>query len=321
MTENQWEYYMSAALIAYVAWDRVVPWKILSLPEKEGATFFPIGYGSGQAVLHKRAEPGSQLWVLTIPVAKAHSPDRQVFPPTLVARIQVQALCSKASCPEALRAKNVERLLDRWTWVAVGDPAQSRFFELNDASPALMHLGIMEPGEPASLELARKFQSIRYLPEGNQVQQAFDEVDTHAQKKAVFISYTHAEGTQLALQLASELAPLGFHLWLDALTIPLYNVAKEDDCQPHRLRQLIRLGVQQTQLAIVLNTPAYAQKSDPCGFNWTQWEYDLIREKQQADAGLRCIQVNMGGTPLSALSPRFEANLPEALARAIAGWF
>ncbi len=312
---------MPAALIAYVSWDRVVPWKILSLPEKEEALFFPVGYGSGQAVLHKRAEPGAQLWVITIPVANAHSPDRQVFPPTLVARVQVQALCSKAHCPDTLRSKNMERLLDRWAWVAVGDPVQSRFFELNDASPALVRLGIMEPGEPASLELAKRFQSIRYLPDGEEVGRAFDQIHLHAQKKAVFISYTHAEGTELALQLATELAPLGFHLWLDALTIPLYNVAKEDDCQPHRLRQLIRLGVQQTQLAIVLNTPAYAQKTDPCGFNWTQWEYDLILEKQQADAGFQCIEVNMGGAPLPALAPRFEANPPEKLAQAIARWW
>jgi hypothetical protein len=32
-----------AAFLAYVTWDRVVPWKVLSLPQHRGERFAPLG--------------------------------------------------------------------------------------------------------------------------------------------------------------------------------------------------------------------------------------------------------------------------------------
>jgi hypothetical protein len=309
---------MSSALIAYVAWDRVVPWKILSLPEKDDAPFTPIGYGSRQAVLRKRALPDSFLWVITIPTLRSHAGRLQILPPTLVARIEIAALCSKDDCPAALRTRGIGLLLNQWTWVAVAKPGNSRFYELNDASPALQQLGMMEARETLNLSIAKRFQSIRHVPDAARAQAAFESLDLQAQHKTVFISYTHAEGAIAAQQLASELSVLGFHLWMDALTIPFYNVKKEDDCRPHRLQQLIRLGIRKTQLAIILNTPAYASKTDACGFNWTQWEYELILEKKRINPSFRCMEIDMGGKPLTGNLKRLSGKLSGSLGKAIA---
>jgi len=93
-----------AAFLAYVTWNRVVPWKILSLPQHRGERFAPLGYGAGSRSkirrprnLLKRVQPKDTIYVVTMPWTKARG-----LPPTLVARLQVKAVCHGMRFPKAL---------------------------------------------------------------------------------------------------------------------------------------------------------------------------------------------------------------------------
>ncbi|HSB70804.1 MAG TPA: hypothetical protein VLT62_15865 [Candidatus Methylomirabilis sp.] len=84
-----------AAFLAYVTWDREVPWKILSLPQHRGERFAPVGNGAGKRSegrkprnVFKQVQPNDTIYVVTMPWADARG-----MPPTLVARLHVRAEC------------------------------------------------------------------------------------------------------------------------------------------------------------------------------------------------------------------------------------
>jgi len=51
--------------VAYMTWERVVPWKILSMVARPDKPPVPLGFGARNWDFHKLLEPGSQIWVVT----------------------------------------------------------------------------------------------------------------------------------------------------------------------------------------------------------------------------------------------------------------
>jgi len=51
----------SDALVTLLRWDLLVPWKVLSLPERVTDRFVPLGFGSKSTVFRGRARKGATL--------------------------------------------------------------------------------------------------------------------------------------------------------------------------------------------------------------------------------------------------------------------
>lgn len=288
----------SDALVTLLTWNRLVPWKVLSLPTRVTGDFVPVGFGSKSTVFRGRAREGSTLWVVTRP-----TPER-LHPPSLVARITVEGLYTKENCPARLRCKGVEELLEQWCWVAVSNPEQSEFFELNDASSALRALGI------------KSFSVMRSFPGGTErVREAFGPCMRHTRNRTVFLSYTHAESTEFALALAGELRTEGFSPWLDSLTLPLYEVDREGSPSHERLSKLIRIGLERSHLAVVLGTRNYGKTA------WTRKEREWIRTRRANSGQLRCVEIVRGANKLRCYDKKFDEGAPRDLARKIAVWW
>lgn len=289
----------SDALVTLLTWNRLVPWKVLSLPTRVTGDFAPVGFGSRSTVFRSRAnKEGATIWVVTRPgPGKLH-------PPSLVAKVTVKGLYTKENCPTRLRSKGVEDLLDYWRWVAVSIPDQSQFFELNDASSALQELKI------------KSFSVMRSFPAGtDRVQEAFRASMTQGQNQTVFLSYTHKESSQFALALARELRESGFSPWLDSLTLPLYDVDREKSPFSERLSKLIRIGLHRSQLAVVIETKNYGNTA------WTKRELRWIHTLRKKSGQLRCIQINRGSNRQRNYDKQFDEDSPRELALKIATWW
>ena len=106
-------------------------------------------------------------------------------------------------------------------------------------------------------------------------------------RNTVFLSYRWLEGRRFAIALAREFRKIGFSPWLDALSIPAYEAKREKGVTAPRLKKLIKLGIENSKIAVVINTPSFAKTS------WTRIELGHIRKK-----GLPWFQVIRGGTKL-----------------------
>jgi hypothetical protein len=288
----------SDALVTLLTWDRLVPWKILSLPGRVTADFVPVGYGSRSTVFRGRSKEDSTLWVVTRPIPE------DLHPPSLVAKITVKGLYTKENCPARLRSKGIEELLEQWYWVAVSNPEQSEFFELNDASSALRTLRI------------KSFSVMRSFPGGTEsVRKAFGPCMRQSRDRTVFLSYTHHESAQFAMSLAGGLREEGFSPWLDSLTLPLYEVEQEESPSSERLSKLIRIGLQHSRLVVVIATKNYGDTT------WTRKERDWIRTRWRKTGQLRCVEITRGASKLRNCDKRFEEDSPESIAHKIADWW
>ncbi len=83
---------MSENLIAYMTWDRLVAWKILSLKISEDKDrLIPLGFGSRQRIFSKYGIAGNTIWVFSIPTVKiAGTRGSYKYRPTLVAKIKIK---------------------------------------------------------------------------------------------------------------------------------------------------------------------------------------------------------------------------------------
>ena len=288
----------SDALVTLLTWDRLVPWKVLSLPKRVTDDFVPVGYGSENTVFCGRAKKGCTLWVVTRPVPQG------LHPPSLVAKIAVEGLYTAENCPPQFKSKGMDKLFEGWGWVAVSEPGQSEFFELNDASAALQELRI------------KTFSVVRSFPGGSRdVEEAFGPCMRQVRNRTVFLSYTHDESTPFALDLAGELRKVGFSPWLDSLTIPLYEVDREESPSHENLAKLIRIGIRNSRLAVVIGTRNYGNTL------WTERERKWIRTRRRESGRLRCVQIVRGANKLRSYDVRFDEESPGDLARKIAGWW
>ncbi len=289
----------SDALVTLLTWDRLVPWKVLSLPGRITDDFVPVGYGSRSTVFRGRAkQKGSTLWVVTRPRPEG------LHPPSLVARLTIEGLYTKQDCPARYRSKAVEELLEQWGWVAVSNPEESEFFELNDASSALQTLQI------------KSFSVMRSFPGGTErVQEAFGSCMRQARDRVVFLSHTHQESAEFALALSRELREEGFSPWLDSLTLPSYKIDRVASPSPRRLSKLIRIGIQRSSLAVVIGTESFGNTV------WTSREREWIRARRRQSEQFRCVEIERGARKLRSCDGRFAEEPPRALARRISAWW
>lgn len=282
------------ALIAYVTCDRIVPWKVLSLPSEEGADFLPVGFGSGQCVLPKRARKGTQLWVVTLPWYQLEKTKGiKAFPVvSLVARLEIEGVCSKDTPRDSplRRHPGVQTLLDTWDWVAVASsPGPSRFFGLTNVNDELERLGIIEPGDLARDDKLRKrvgmrLQSVRIVKGGAAA--AESEFTGGLERitrlnRQVFISFKSDPHYEDALNLALRLSELGFSCWLDTFALPGFSTMRKAGVSEDRLRDLLLWGVRQSDVAVAFVGEEYAREED----GWTEFEREAIQSRKESAAG------------------------------------
>ena len=320
-----------AAFLAYVTWDRVVPWKILSLPQHRGERFAPLGYGAGRRSktrnprnLLKQVQPGDTIYVVTMPWTNARG-----IPPTLVARLHVKAVCCGMGSPQRL-THNLKKLCRTWNAVAIADPCSSEFYGLNDATAALHRLGILMPGAARGADrlrviraqLGQRVQKIlRLNTSAGQAERAFAGSVAQDTRQSVFISYAHIDGEPYALELARHLMQRGLSPWLDALAIPRYNTKKEGPGKSRRLQKLLRLGIEQSALGLSVITDSYLKKKDKRGIVWTRREWDQMARRRQRDPTYRCVRVMRAKRWMHRGDASFEKKPARQAAAEVAQWW
>lgn len=320
-----------AAFLAYVTWNRVVPWKILSLPQHRGERFAPLGYGAGSRSktrrprnLLTRVQPEDTIYVVTMPWAKTRG-----LPPTLVARLHVKTVCHGMGSPKSL-SHNLTKLCRIWNAVAIADPCSSEFYGLNDATAALHRLGIITPGAARGADrlrvirtqLGRRVQKIlRLHTSAEQTERAFAGCMTQGKGRSVFISYAHIDGEPYALELARHLMQRGLSPWLDALAIPRYNTKKEGPGKSRRLQKLLRLGIEQSALGLSVITDSYLKKKDKRGIVWTRREWDQLARRRQRDPTYRCVRVMRAKRWMHRGDASFEKKPARQAAAEVAQWW
>ena len=241
-------------LLAYLTWNRVVPWKLLALKGPQNK-LFPFAYGSRQRILRNRAEEGAVLWVVTVPrlivdekraSRGGQARESLTLPPTLVARLQIESvLYEQDHCPEQVAREDslgpgVAALLKQWGTVATAREKGSLFYGPNDATGFLNDVAIFSSKKARSLKpdqeltreeayrsYAHKLQSIRHV---NVAESAVDIGLLNPlgvqSGKTVFLSYVRNETNIYAAKLAFELQQQGWYPWLDRLAMPGYSTSR-----------------------------------------------------------------------------------------------
>jgi hypothetical protein len=98
--------------VAYMAWERVVPWKILSMMARPEEPLVPLGFGARNRDFRKLLEPGSQIWVVT----------RIAHEFSLAGRVAVRDILDRNCIPREEWPKDSAGLLAKWRFVARADP-------------------------------------------------------------------------------------------------------------------------------------------------------------------------------------------------------
>ena len=237
------------SIVAFMKWQRLVPWKVFSLKEYPGRSLVPMGFGARFQEFYDKVEPKSQIWIVTN-ISNQHS---------LAARITVQQILDRDTIPETQWPSAAARLLKIWRFVATADVENSEFFETNNAT------SVMQANEI-------RFNQNRTLIYREEPLEDIFKPCMEQGRQTVFISYRWREAKKFAKALAKELRRVGFSPWLDALALPEYEVARESEKDAPRLNRLIRSGIERSKYAIVIDTKTYGNSY------WTQLEQDYLNE-------------------------------------------
>lgn len=337
----------SDVLVAYVTWNRIVPWKILSIPEDLRGGFFPIGYGSEQKALRRHCERGTKLYVVTLPWARLRGRrEIRTYPLSLVARLEIRGVYQEQDLPAEFKSEGMSDLLRKWGWVAAAEPKSpwNRFYELNDVEGVFEDLGLitttdLSSGSDKRTRVGSRLQSIRVLA-GKDAEDAIRAFNRRLETRArrVFISFRSGKDNAryaLALELAEQFLELGddhgqpvhwrFRPWLDSHVIPLFK--PRDDRSRQRLRNLIELGIRESDLAVELVSPDYALPPQQDEEGWTRFEHGLIARRRRGEAAAFRVAaiplgVSEGDERLQACdAPVVPLEPVETLARRISAWY
>ena len=268
--------------VAYMAWERVVPWKILSMMARPGEWLVPIGFGSRSRDFPKHLAPGSRIWVVT----------RIAGEFSLAGRVSIEDILDRNCIAREEWPKDLQGLLSQWRFVAKADLANSEFFETNNAQSVIARHRI------------RFAQNRTIAYRRRSLWESFQACMDQA-RETVFLSYRWDEGRPLAIALAREFREKGLSPWLDALSIPAYEAKRDRGVNAPRLKKLIKLGIVNSRFAVVINTKTFARKG------WTKTELGHIRSM-----GIPWFQVmRNGGTerecdepPILSRDPNFIVN-------------
>ena len=266
-----------ADAVAFMRWERVVPWKVLSLAAFPDAVPVPIGYGARNRNFAEQLKPGSRIWVVTR-IAREFS---------LAGKVVVQEMFDRSKLPEGQWPQDLASLLVQWRYVARADPARSEFLETNIAEPVIARHGI------------RFAQNRTVVFSDTSLGGSFAECVQQG-RRTVFLSYRWAEARRFAFALARELRKRGFSPWLDALTVPGYEERGDPGVTAARLERLIQLGISSSKFAVIVNTETYGRTK------WTTMEREQIRA-----ADIPCYQVMRGGKPLRFDAPPVHSRKPD----------
>ena len=266
--------------IAFMRWERVVPWKILSLKAYPKKRPVPVGFGSRNPEFLKQLRPGSQIWVVTKIVGQW----------SLAGRVVVTKLLDRDSIAKRDWPVEVFDLCEQWPFVAMSDgeldKPTSEFFETNFAEPARARFFKAKSGFGFT-----QSQTVKYLD--GPLEDAFGECMEQG-RKTVFLSYRWEEGRAFALALAKEFRNNKYSPWIDAMAIPEYIEKGAPGKSRARLEKLIRYGINHSTFAVVINTWSYG--STP----WTKMELKHIRSSgkpwfQVMPSGRRCSEPTIFG--------------------------
>ncbi len=90
--------------VAYMAWERVVPWKILSMMARPDEPSVPLGFGARNRDFNELLEPGSYIWVVT----------RTANEFSIAGRVAVRDILDRNCIPQKKRPKNIGGLFAKW---------------------------------------------------------------------------------------------------------------------------------------------------------------------------------------------------------------
>ena len=248
--------------IAYMAWERVVPWKILSMTAHPDGQMVPNGFGARNLAFAESLETGSQIWVVTR-ISKEFS---------LAGLVTVQEMLDRKHIAPENWPEDLAGLLRQWRFVARADRDNSEFFETNNAEPVIAKHDI---------RFAQNRTIVyREAPLTASFQACMDQA-----RETVFISYRWREGRRFAIALGRAFRRKGLSPWLDALSIPAYEAKRDLGVDAPRLKKMIQSGIEKCKFAVVINTETFAKTE------WTEMEFNHIRNK-----GIPWFQVMRGGT-------------------------
>lgn len=269
--------------VAYMAWERVVPWKILSMMARPHGPLVPIGFGARNRDFYDLLEPGSQIWVVTR-IANEFS---------LAGRVTVQEILDQNCVPAKKRSKDLLGLFAKWRFVARADPHNSQFFETNNAEPVLAKHRI---GFAQNRTIAFRQGSLAA---------SFAQCMAQA-RQTVFLSYRWSEGRPFAVALGRAFRRNGLSPWLDALSIPDYEAKRDTGVTAPRLQRLIKLGIEHSRFAVAINTETFGTTA------WTKMELRHIRQMH-----IPWFQVIRGGRARECAEPPILGSKPEAVVQEI----
>ena len=269
--------------IAYMAWKRLVPWKILSMMAHPEQALVPVGFGSRNHDFPDKLTRGSRIWVVTR-ISNEFS---------LAGRVVVSDIFDRKQIPRQEWPKEISELLETWRFVAISDPGQSAFFEANNVTNVLDRQRI------------KFFQNRTIVYRDSSIEEEFQPCITQAQK-GIFLSYRWSEGRRFAIALAREFRKAGLSPWLDALSITGYQAEREPGVNKTRLKKLIRLGIEKSKLAVVINTSSYAKTL------WTKMELEHILSNE-----IPWFQVMRGGLEYKCDEPPLVGRKPELVVQEI----
>jgi hypothetical protein len=207
--------------------------------------------------------------------------------------VAVDEVFDRESMSRSEWPRDIEGLLAAWRFVARADPHDSEFFETNNAGPVL------------SRHRIRFSQNRTIAYRDGALEDAFADCMDQA-RNTIFLSYRWRECRRFALALARHLRNSGLSPWLDALSIPDYEVDRESGVEAPRLKELLRLGIEKSRWAVVINTETYAQKG------WTSRELQQIRA-----LGIPCFEVMRRGITRRCDGPRIRSSTSEKVAQEI----
>lgn len=259
--------------VAYMAWERVVPWKILSMAVRPDEPLVPIGFGARYHDFNDLLEQGSHIWVVTR-IAREFS---------LAARVTVKDILDRKFIPKEEWPKDAAGLFAKWRFVARADPSNSEFFETNNAEPVMAKHQI-------------RFAQNRTIAYRDTLLEDSFKACIDQARETLFLSYRWSEGRRFAIALARAFRKEGLSPWLDALSVPAYEAKREPGINAPRLKKLIKFGIEKSKFAVVINTETFATKT------WTRIELGHIRRQN-----IPWFQVMRGGTECKCDAPLYSA--------------